>query len=309
MLRIAENNVRIEGILSETDLEYSSFQKDGKTIECIRGTIKVLVNQTINGEPHDNEIPIAMFASKLKNDGTSNPAYESIERVKKEFVSIAASEIGEAGADRVRINGAQIQMNEYYNANKQLISFPRISASFVNKIKKEDCKPDASFKAEMVVGAMSYKTDEKGEQVEPPVYIVKGIMPLYGGKVQVVDFIAANENVADVIENNWQKGDTVKFLGRLNFSSKTETYIEEVDFGEPQERSRTISVSELLITGGSKDPLEGDFAYDAAEIQAGLAERTARLEKQKEQDIQRAQKRKAPAPANETTKGNIDLGF
>ena len=36
-MRAAENKVRIEGILSEVDLDYGSFQKNGKTVECIRG--------------------------------------------------------------------------------------------------------------------------------------------------------------------------------------------------------------------------------------------------------------------------------
>lgn len=308
-MRVAENKVRIEGILSETNLEYGSFQKDGKTVECIRGLIKVLVNQSVNGVPTDNEIPVHMFASKLKNDGTPNPAYESIDRIKKDYISIAASENGEAGADCVRIAGAQITMNEYYNQNKQLISFPRIQASFVQKIARKDMKPEASFSAEMVVGTKGYKTDAEGNEVEPRVYSVKGIMPLYGDKVQVVEFIAANEKVADVLNNNWEEKDTVKFIGRLNFSSRTETYIEEVDFGEPQERTRTLSVSELLITGGSKDPLEGDFAFDKDDIQKALADRASRLEAQKTRDLERAKARKAPAPANETSKGSFDLGF
>ena len=81
-MRAAENKVRIEGILSEVDLDYGSFQKDGKTVECIRGSIKVLVNQNINGVPTSNEIPVHMFASKFTNKGTANPAYESIEKVK-----------------------------------------------------------------------------------------------------------------------------------------------------------------------------------------------------------------------------------
>jgi hypothetical protein len=308
-MRIAENKVRIEGILSETNIEYGSFQKEGKTVECIRGTIKVLVNQVINGVPTTNEIPVALYAQKLKNDGTSNPAYESIERVMRDYISIAASETGEAGADRVRITGGQITMNEYYNANKQLVSFPRIQTSFVTKIKKDECKPEASFAAEMVVGSKSYKTDAEGNELEPRVFVIKGVMPIYGEKVQVVEFVAANENVADIIDNNWEKGDTVKFLGRLNFSSKTDTILEEVDFGEPQERVRTISVSELLITGGSKDPLDGELAYTNEEIAKGLAERTARLEAQKEKDLQKAQQRKAPAPSTEASKGSFDLGF
>ena len=43
MLREAENNVFVEGILSEIDLTERSFAKDGKNVDAISGTIKVLV--------------------------------------------------------------------------------------------------------------------------------------------------------------------------------------------------------------------------------------------------------------------------
>ena len=42
-MREALNDVTIEGILSEIDLNYGSFQKDGSTIETIGGSIKVRV--------------------------------------------------------------------------------------------------------------------------------------------------------------------------------------------------------------------------------------------------------------------------
>ena len=45
MLREAENRIKIEGILSEIDLKYGSFQKDGKTNETIGGIIKIRVDQ------------------------------------------------------------------------------------------------------------------------------------------------------------------------------------------------------------------------------------------------------------------------
>lgn len=305
-MRVAENRVRIEGILSEVDLNYGSFQKDGKTVECIRGSIKVLVNQNINGVPTNNEIPVHMFASKFTTKGTPNPAYESIERVKNEYTSIAASG-GEATADRVRITSGQIAMNEYFNAEGRLISFPRITASFVSKIRKDECKPEATFAVEMVVANRSYKTDAEGIEVDPPVYQIKGIVPKFGGKVDVVDFVCYNEKAINSVSSYWNENDTVKATGRLNFSSTTETVVEEIGWGEPNERHRTISVSELIITGGSTTPLEGEYEYSHEEIQSALAERKNRLDAQKDRDMNRAKQRKAPAP--DASNGALDLGF
>ena len=60
-LRQAENKVRIEGILSEINLKYGSYQKNGRTIDNIGGDIKVLVKQEINGEQKDFIIPVYMI--------------------------------------------------------------------------------------------------------------------------------------------------------------------------------------------------------------------------------------------------------
>ena len=135
MLRQATNKCRIEGILSEINLKYGSYTKNGATIDTIGGDIKVLVNQEVNGEDNALIIPVYMFAPKLTNAGKPNPAYESLLKVKNEFASVAATG-DENLADRVRITGANIRMNEYYSQDGRLVSFPRINASFINKIRK-----------------------------------------------------------------------------------------------------------------------------------------------------------------------------
>ena len=120
MLREVTNNVKIEGILSEVDLKYGSYVKDGKTVETIGGQIKVRVNQVVNGEEQHLEIPVHMFSNKLTKKGTVNPSYTSIETVMNDYVSIAAAG-GEAGADKVRITRGKVTVNEYYNQQNQFL--------------------------------------------------------------------------------------------------------------------------------------------------------------------------------------------
>lgn len=278
-MEIKDNNVcHIEGILSEVDIKKGSFIKNGSPMESIGGVIKIKVNQQLNGENVDLEVPVHMFAAKLTNQGEPNPAYESIERIMTDYVSIAAGGIEKA--DAVRINRGQITMNEYYNNNGVLVSFPRIMSSFVNKISHAECKPEASFITTFAIGQAGFKIDKDGVE-DPNTYCITAILPKFGGKVDVVPFIATNKGVIDVISNYWKKGDTVKATGKLNFSSKVEIVKEEIDFGDPVEKPRTISVSELIITGGNQTPLEGDFAYDNAELDKGLAMRNAALEASK----------------------------
>ncbi len=306
MIKEAENNVRIEGILSEVDLNYGSFKKKatGETVNSIGGSIKIQVNQVINGETVMLEVPVHMFASETTNKGTKNPAYQNIEKIKNEFTSIAAAG-NVQGADAVRITNGKIVMNEFANRMGEIASYPRINASFISKIRQDDMKPEATFTATFVVGKKAPEVDREG--VETGRYKVTGVLPQFGGKVDVVEFITANPKVIEAIDQYWNENDTVSAIGRLNFSSRTETVVKEVDFGEPQETVRTFSVSELVITGGSATPLEGDRAYDINDIKDALADRKARLDKMKEDAANTTTKtRNAPAA---DSKGRVDLGF
>ena len=297
------NVVKIEGILSEIDLNYKDLVKDGVTTKAIGGVIKVRVNTAINGVDTDLEIPVHMFAGQLTRNGTPNPAYESIERVMNEYVSIAASDIEHA--DRVRITKGTIQMNEYYGQDERLVAFPRITASFVSKIKKEECKPKAEFNVTFMVGKAGYVLDRDG--VETDKYQITGMIPQYGGKVDVVPFFAINPGVVDAVSNYWQEGDTVKATGKLNFTSETKEVETKVDFGEPVIETRTYSVSELIITGGSSTPLDGEFAISYDDVKAALEERKGRLATLKDKASSRGTSGKAPTPAS--GRKFSDLGF
>lgn len=305
MLKQAENSVKIEGVLSEIDLKPGVTTKNGKTVEYIGGSIKVRVNQILNGANVDLDIPVHMFANKLKNDGNPNPAYASIERIMNEYVSIAAGGID--AADRIRITNGNIRMNEYYGQTGNLNSYPRINASFVTKLTDlSKFTPEATFSAVFVIGSMAYDTDKEGVEIENR-YKIRGILPQYGGVVDVVDFYATSPSVISAVSSYWSQGDTVKINGKLNFTSAVEEKMVEVDFGEPRMERRTVSISELIITGGSQTPLEGDFAYDADEIQSALAERQARLAKAKEDSKNKNKSATKAAPA--AKKSFSDLGF
>lgn len=302
-MRQAENKVFIEGILSEIDIvERTYTSKDGVQNNALAGQIKVRVEQKINGVDKILEIPVHVFVNEMTKKGTKNPAYESIDTVRREFISIASG-AGVEGADRIRISGASIQMNEYWADENRLSSYPRINASFVQRVKRDEFTPKAQFSTELVVSKMVNEVDKDG--VETGRLKIEGILPQYGERVDVVPFIAENPNVVDAISQYWQPKDTVKASGKLNFSSTVEIYTEEQGFGEPIEKKRTINVSELVITGGSQTPLEGDFAFNEEEIKNALAERKARLENRKAKELARSSSRTAPAQSGFAS----DIGF
>lgn len=310
MYRQAENRVKIEGILAETDLKYTSFVKNGATVEAIGGSIKVLVNQTINGVMTDLEVPVYMFSTKYTKKGSVNPSYESIEKCMKEFVSIGACGSKEQ-ADKIRITNANIRMNEFPGQDGKIVSQPRVHASFVSRA-VGDFNPEATFTLEFMVSSMNRAVDAEGIELDPARLKVEVIVPQYTAEtasamnVDLVPLVAADANVINAVESYWSAGSCFKANGRLNFSSRTEEVIENVDFGEAQKRVRTINVSEFIITGGSQAPLEGDFAWELDDIKAGMAARKVRLENMKND---KTGAKKTPAPANTTSNNKLDLGF
>lgn len=304
-LRQAENRVKIEGILSEINLKYGSYQKNGRTVDNIGGDIKVLVKQEINGEQKDFIIPVYMFANKYTNAGKPNPAYTSIETVMKEYISIAACG-SEATADKIRITNGDIRMNEYYNAQGNLVSFPRINASFVNKATGE-FRPEASWSLEFAVSSMDFVTDADGVEVEPRKLRIKILVPQYGGRLDTMELYATNPRVIDAISSYWETQKTYSAKGRLNFTSVTTQVIEEMDFGEPEVRVRTTTVSELIVTKGTQSPLEDDMAFAPADLAEALKEHKAELESKKEKTNNKT--KNTPAPAGASANEDFDLGF
>lgn len=303
MLRQAENKIRIEGILSEINLKYGSYVRDGKTIDNIGGTIKVLVSQEVNGENVELIIPVSMFSPKYTNAGKINPSYESIEKVMKEYTSIASG-AGIEGADKIRITTGNVRMNEYYNQQGQLVSFPRINASFVSKA-VGDFRPEASWSLEFAISSMNFVTDDDGVELEPKKLCVKALVPQYGGKIDTMELFATNPAVIDAITTYWENQKTYTAKGRINFTSTTKEIIEECDFGEPDIKTRTINVNELIITKGTQSPLEDELAFSPAELAAALKEHKAYLDTLKN----KVNTKSAPAPSGASAQEDFDLGF
>ena len=275
MLKQAENRCKIEGILSEIDLKPTSFMKNGKNMDAIGGSIIVKVVQKISGKEKELMIPVHMFASRITNKGTPNPAYESIKKVMDEYVSIAAAG-NEEQADRIRITNANIRMNEYYAQDGRLVSFPRVNASFISKIRKDECKPEATFTAQFAVGKKDEELDRNGEPTGR--YRIDALLPQYGGKVDTMEFYATNPRVIDAITSYWENQKTYSAKGRLNFTSTTREIIEECDFGEPDVRVQTVTVSELIVTKGTQSALEEEMAFAPAELATALKEHMEHLE-------------------------------
>lgn len=305
-MREAINDIIIEGILSEVNLEYTTYtnKKTGMPTDAIRGEIIIRVEHEVAGEHRVEDVTVSCFAPKKTAKGGDNPSFQSWDSVKKNGVSIAAcGDINQASRVAIRSGknpNGKITMNEYYSQGGNLVKFPRITASFVNIINKENCAPKATGTVEMVVAKTFPELNKDGEETGR--LILTGIVPKYGDKVEIIDFICESPSVISVVEDNWETGKTVRASVRLNFAQRVETVTKEVDFGEPIEESRTIRVSEVIIIGGKKEPLDDDMAFEYNDIQRAVTEHRAALEATKERKPKPAP---APTPAGQFN----DLGF
>lgn len=106
--------------------------------------------------------------------------------------------------------------------------------------------------------------------------------------------------------DNWKPRDTVPFRGKLNFSTKTETKVIETAFGDPEEKTTTTSISELIITGGDF-PLES--GYEFSMIEEGLRKRDEKLAAEKEKTRTAPKTKRAPTASTASTADVSRLGF
>lgn len=284
------NRVTISGILNELNIE-EKVTTDGRGY--VHGTAKIKVDQEVNGQMTENEIPVRMFSMKKKKDGTDNDLYKGIVKMADDFISMGAAETP-SQASRVTITGGQIQENTYIDKSGIERSDFQIFSNFMKSAKTQD-EEVAKFELSGVIGNIQ---DEMKNGEETGRLLVKFIVIGYQGRADVITLIAENPVAVNHIRNNWEKGDTVSVAGVVNMTFKVETWEEEQGFGEPIKRSKTVSKRELLITSGSPCGLDEELSYDNDAIKLALEKRQQRNEEQK-------QKKNA---AKATPKRN-DFGF
>lgn len=304
MINEMKNYVGIKGLLSEIDLKEASYEKDGKTYECIRGQVKVRSEFSVSGsEPTPIEIPVRFFVRKYTNAGGDNPSYVNLKKVIDEGVSIAAG--GEEKADAVALGGARMTMNEYFSRDGRLITFPMINGSFINLIPRNELKYEAKADLQGVIVGMDTKKDKEGVEIEPRVLEMKLMVVGYNEYTDVIPVMTSNPKYVDAILATYAVGDVIELSTRLNFSSTEEVTYEEVEIGDPIEKRRTVNVSDLVIHGLKSAEIGGD-EIDETAIKACLQKRDARIEGIRAKNTQPAQ---TDERSKSKSKAGMDLGF
>lgn len=259
-----------------------------------RATFTVRVEQEYNGMTEISEVPISIFATQYTNAGAPNPGYENLQKLK---AMKTVQGYGEADADMVRISGAQISENNFVSKNGALINGWQIRTSFINSV--SNVKSIASFNIDIFIMDMHPELDRDGEETGR--LIVKGALVQYGQNVDILEFIVEGSDRVEYVSRNWNVNDTVNIGGRIRVTSKESTRPASTSsWGEEIPDTTTQLVRELIITRGSDEPYDEEFAYDPNEIRKGFNARKAKIE-QMQIDAKNGSSAKKAAPAQSTT--------
>lgn len=285
----ANNKINVVGKLLDAVINDGKLN-DGRRYK--RANITVRVTQTYGGREETSEIPISMFAAERTQQDKPNPGYAQIEELAE---MKTAQMVGIDNADTVRISGANLRENNFVSRTSgQLIHGWQINTSFINTTGVADV---ASFIIDVYIMDMKPETDREGEETGR--LIIKGGIVQYQGKLDVVEFIVENQDTVDYIERNWNIDDTVEVRGRIRVTAiEDKPKATESSWGEDVPEATTRTVRELIITKGSDEPKEEEFAYDKTDIKKAFNVRKAMIE-QLQID---AKKGNAPKAAKEPAK-------
>lgn len=276
----ATNKINVIGKLMDVAVNDGTLD-DGRKYK--RANLTVRVTQTYGGREETSEVPISMFAAQYTRNNTINPGYGQIENL---ATMNTVQNVGIDAADTVRISGANLRENNFVSRNSgQLITGWQINTSFINTTKLADV---ASFVIELYIMDMHPETDRNEESTGR--LVVKGGIVQYGGRLDVVEFIVENPDTVDYIERNWNVDDTVEARGRIRVTAVEEKSNASGSWGEDVPETTTRTVRELIITTGSDEGKEEEFAYDKTDIKKAFNVRKAGIEQMQ------IDAKKAPAP-------------
>jgi len=273
-LRQAEAVFKVEGVLSEKNLEF--FYKDDKkpsedTIEGIRGELVVQTSEI-------NFTSLNVYINKLTKDGRENKTFKGMVTVMNNYQSVA--EVGSEEASRVRVTNGQISPNTYYNdrGEQHII---RYQTNFINRLKAgEDLEPKAEFEIEIYINGIRIEVNSEGEDTGR--VIIDGLLPTYNG-IEPISLIAPSD-IADDVRSSFEAGQTAKFYGDIVNSRVVKTVEVPVAIGKPRVETKTTYKNELVITGASQPYEEGISVhppYNVEAIRKAMVERETMLEEKK----------------------------
>lgn len=252
-----KNEIRIAGILVTHTLEETTYEKDGKTVECVRGEVVVRTAD-------DGEHTVKFFSNRYTKEGNESKVYKALQTVMTEYKTL--KEFPDE-PDYVEISSARFGINDYMSANKnEVVSFNTVSANFIKRIEnnKIEMTPlTATFEVEGVIASitdeiikneptgnvnvtMNVITQNRNGNGKSATYEVNDMFPLK---------MVVPADLADTFKGIYSEGCFTKFTGTLINRAETKTVVEKQAFGGDVTKTFTNTVRRIEIHTGV-DPVD-----------------------------------------------------
>lgn len=277
MAKESTNVIKIAGQIVEIDSRQGVNKKGG----YIAG--KILVKTA-----EDNIVPVGFYANLKKNDGNTNPIAISLQSIVETYKTI--NEHGPDEADHVEITSAQISENTFYREDGREIRGFQLKSAFFNR--KPSVEPESKF---VVSGEVLRVMDEIVDDVPTGRAILTLLVIGYGNRANVIDFVVEGATKVDYVKATYSEGQEVKIEGNVVVQEIVQELKEEVAFGDPIVRTRTSSLYELQVTGGTAPQ---DSSIPEAEKVEMMSVRKAKLEEAKAAKMNKGKGSSKPKASN-----------
>lgn len=256
-LRKADNKVHVEGILKEMNLKHTNQNNEN----VVNGSIVILVE---DGEGQPNEITVNAFAKQYTKTHDENKAYINLSKFMENATSMAhlmseqggsmTEEDAKSHATRVKCSSGTLGVNEYYTPAGILTSRTRIDCNYLRIVQNDSFAPAAEFDVELfftkIVPEYTKDQEETGR------VLIDAILPIYGGKVVPISFVAEGDS-GEYIKDNYKPNASGHVWGRIVSTVERKETVQQ-GFGRAKKEVSVTYKSELMIDGGEEEQYEDD---------------------------------------------------
>lgn len=292
-VRQSVNEIGIVGKIKEKKVNTGLTKKNLKYVS-VRLTIEVKEGDKIHN------FQVEKFAQANANSADGGKFYKMVQTYANDYKE----------GDLIKVS-ASMDINDYYNGEGELVSFPKYAGNFFNRIEldengkptEEGVVPKAEGKVEVYIQSIE---DEMGlDDLPTGRLLISGFTVGYGAKMIPVTDLVVAENLAEPVKKIYKVGDTAVLSLKLeNYAEVSEVEIEEeatMAFGQEADVETTVTRKykrESLVLGGAMPKVDGT-EYQAEDVEE--------LEKKRKLALQEAQERSKNKP--KASQDNSDMAF
>lgn len=265
MAKLKTNKVYVVGTLQEVNTNVGTTKK-GDTY--IGGKIIVKVGE-------NNLVEFKLFANEFTKAGTTNKMFETYKKLDAFLYK------------KVKVTGELQEGSMIDQASGTVKKYNEIRLTFVNAAKADEQEVATFEFGGFVVKSIYERTNKDGELIGHRLEVAQS--NYNDTNIQIIKFdIDKNDvNIASAIEGSYEVGATVSFSGTISRTTRTETKLEEVAFGDP-------IVKTIVYTDKSYRICGGNVPLDAADPSAYTTEEIKKfIEAYKAADVDKLAKAKA----------------